>query len=187
MWTSDFRRDQIKYCKDRTANEFDAELRIVNFIDQKYYELLKKGGTIKSQTHPQIANYALAVRSYRALHCAADVLENGYYEYAMTLLRAVYENMLQMKYFATYREEATQYLYENKDFPPREVRKRLGKSGHTYSMLSEDYAHSLNVRSLIALTAEGSGEDWRVDPFPRYSSYYCLSVCFVGLILQVEH
>ncbi|MDQ3966890.1 MAG: hypothetical protein M3275_00670 [Thermoproteota archaeon] len=153
--------------------EFDSELRVVGYIDKRYYEMLKEAAKFRSQTKPQIANYALAVRSYRALHCAADDLENGYYEIAMTLLRSVYENMLQMMYFARYPEEATKWLNEGKELPPREIRKKLGKDGYTYSMLSEDYAHSLKVGSLIPLTSERSGDDWQVNHYPVYSPYDC--------------
>jgi hypothetical protein len=77
-WESDFRHEQMQFCKDCVSKQFGDELSIARTIIERYYEFLKEGGQVQSQTRSQIANYALAVRSYRALHCALDTLENGY-------------------------------------------------------------------------------------------------------------
>lgn len=177
MRTSDNRLNSMKNCKDHTSKEFGENLRIVKLIDERYYELLKEAAKVQQTPH-QIANYALAVRSYRALHCAIDDLENGYYEVAMTLIRSVYENMLQMMYFAKYEDEAKKWLYEAKKITQQEIRKKLGKDGSAYQMLSEDYAHPQKIRSLISLTSEGTGKDWKINPFPVYSNYDCLFCLF---------
>lgn len=174
MGTSDFRHEQMQFCKECVSKEFGNELSIARTIIERYCEFLKEAGKVQSQTKSQIAIYALAVRSYRALHCALDTLENGYYEVAMTILRSVYENMLQMMYFSSRAADAEKWLYEGKDFSQKEIRNSLGKDGKVYKMMSEDYAHSLLIRSMVPLTSERSaGTQWRVDPYPSYSPYDC--------------
>jgi hypothetical protein len=172
MRTSHLRQNSLKNCQEQASRDFYAELRIVKLLDQKYYELIEKAQKVE-QSSTQIANFALAVRSYRALHCAADNLENGYYEVSLTLLRHVFENLLQMIYFAKFAEEADKWLYRGKKIEQKEIRKKLAMDGSIYKRLSNDYAHSLQLKSMESLTSEGSGTVWIVNAFPIYSSNKC--------------
>lgn len=70
------------------------------------------------------------------------MLENGYYEASMTLLRSTYENILQMNYFAVDEKEAKQWLTEGKKIEQKVIRKKLNISPSLYNMLSRNYAHS---------------------------------------------
>jgi hypothetical protein len=60
-----------------------------------------------------MANYGLAIRNYRLLHCAMDDLESGYYEVAMNLLRTVDQCKNFMRYFAKdeNKNEATEWWF----------------------------------------------------------------------------
>lgn len=142
MRSSEVRRDLMSQCKELASKQFSLEVGLVKQIDKIYYEILKKTGEINPQTIQQKANYALGIRNYRLLHCAIDLLENGYYEASMTLLRSTYENILQMNYFAVDEKEAKQWLTEGKKIEQKVIRKKLNISPSLYNMLSRNYAHS---------------------------------------------
>ena len=67
----------MKDCKEYAYKEFADDLSIVKQIDRIYSEFLERIDRIHPRNYLQESNYALAVRSYRLLHCAEDKLEKG--------------------------------------------------------------------------------------------------------------
>lgn len=183
----------MRGCKELTAKRFPTEVGLVKQIDRIYYEVLKKTGEIKPQKRVQQANFALAVRGYRALHTAMDALENGYYEIAMTLLRSVYENYVQMDYFVTNPEAARQWIEEDKEFEQGDMRKKLGLSGDFYKLLSRNYAHPLKVTSIKPLILEVTDDGkMSLNIYPVFSDTECYTSLFLWIffankiIVQVQ-
>lgn len=99
----------------------------------------------------------------------------------MTLLRSIYENVLQMDYFAAYEKEAEQWLIEGKKIEQKDIRKKLGVSPSLYNMLSVNYAHSLKVGSLEPLVFEKKDGKLSLNHYPAYSP----SECMLGLFFWI--
>ena len=90
MRDSDARHNAMKDCKEQASKEFVIELSIAKQLDRIYSYIVDRAIPIQSQNLLQIANFGLAVKSYRSFHYAIDALETGYYEVAMTLLRSAF-------------------------------------------------------------------------------------------------
>lgn len=184
MRSSETRLDQIKGCKELSVKYFPTETSLVKQVDKIYYEIIKKMGNVKPQTRSQQANFVLAVRSYRALHCALDNIENGYYEVAMTILRSIYENYVQMDYFVTREEAARQWLAEEKTFKQGDMRKELGLSNDFYNMLSNNYAHPRELKSIKPLVLDISDDGkLSINHYPVFSNSECYTTLFVWIFL----
>jgi hypothetical protein len=181
MATSGTRQEAMKDCKEQATKEFAMELPIVRQMDEIYSEVLDRTHSIPSQTFVQQANYGLAVRNYRLLHCAADDLESGYYEVTMTLLRSVDECKNLMRYFAKdeNKNEAKEWWFNKGEkgetiLSHGEVRKRLGISRDMYELFSDFYAHAYDFRSLLPMVLD---ENTEYHTYP----YFIRDECYRGL------
>ena len=169
-------------CNQLAVRGFSLEFGLGKQIDKIYYEIIKKTGQVKQQNHAQKANFALAIRRYRFLHVAFDNLKDGYYEVSMTLLRSVYENYIQMNYFATFPDAAQKWLEENKAFEQGGMRKALKIKNSAYKMLSNNYAHPLHVESIDPLVLEVVDGRVSLNHYPVYSYSQC-ELCLIGWII----
>lgn len=180
MRNSDFRQNAMKDCKEQAAKEFGSEFDIITQVDEVYFEVLERIGLIPSKTYVQTANYGLAVRNYRLLHCAMDNLENGYYEVAMNLLRIVDECKNLMRYFAKgeNKNEAKEWWYNasKKILSHGEVRKRLGISGDMNELYADFYTHSYDFRSLVHVVLDEQNEYHLFPYFIRDECHRCLGL-----------
>ncbi|MGI0013288.1 MAG: hypothetical protein ACREBU_07595 [Nitrososphaera sp.] len=181
MRSSEIRHKLMKECKELASKHFPLEVALTKQMDKIYYEVLKRTGDIKPQTYAQKANYALASQSYRLLHCTLDTLEAGYYEVSMSLLRSVYERILQMNYFATYQDAARQWLEEDKKISQQEIRNKLGIRAELYEMLSIHYTHSLKAISIDPLVFEKADGKLSLNLYPVYSPAPC-RLCLMSWI-----
>jgi hypothetical protein len=210
MRTSDARIKAMKDCKEQAAKEFATEFGVVKQIDEVYSELLdglgpqiekvrsellNRNGTIQPDTNKyvKLANYGLALRNYRLLHCALDDLESGHYEVAMNLLRTVDECKNLMRYFAIdkNKNEAEKWWFNKGEKGKKvngkkvkgdpilshgEVRKRLGISGDMNEMYADWYSHAYDFRSLIPMVLDEKTEYHGYPYFIRDECYRCLGL-----------
>jgi hypothetical protein len=177
MRTSDTRLKAMKNCKELAAKKFATEFDIITQMDEVYSELLDRIGLIPSKTYVQMANYGLAIRNYRLLHCAMDDLESGYYEVAMNLLRTVDECKNLMRYFAKdeNKNEAKEWWFNKgekgkKILSHGEVRNRLGISGGMNELYADFYAHAYDFRSLLPMVLD---EKTEYHPYPYFIRDEC--------------
>ena len=170
--SSETRLRLIKECKEFGYQKYPLEFAIVKQLDIALYEVMKRASVLASQTKAQRANLSLGIRNYRLFHCALDLLENGYYEASLTLLRAMYENGLQMQYFCFHEDEAAAWL-QGKKIEQKVIRKKLNIDSKIYKMLSNDYAHSLLVQSLDPLVFDVKDGNVRLNHYPLFSLEDC--------------
>jgi hypothetical protein len=199
MRNSDTRYDALKDCKEQAAKEFATELDIVSKVDEVFSEVLDKIGTNPSEmTYVQKANYGLAVRNYRLLHCALDDLENGYYEISMNLLRTVDECKNLMRYFAIdkNKNEAEVWWFNKGEkgkwvngkkikgdpvLSHGEIRKRLGISGDMNELYADWYSHAYDFRSLLHMVLDVKKMKFQLYP------YFIPDECYRCLGLWIKH
>jgi hypothetical protein len=176
MRTSKTQENAMKYCKEYAYTEFPIDLSIVKQIDRIYSEFLERIDHIHPRNYLQESNYALAVRSYRLLHCAADKLENGYYDVAMTLLRSVYEDLVQMTYFVKDPTAAQKWWLMEKDKKRKQAKMRetVGMTNDIYGLLSNYYSHPMDLKSLIpTILTIGDDGNAKCHPYPYYLHDEC--------------
>jgi hypothetical protein len=173
MRSSETRHKQINDCRNSALRDFPNEFVLAKQVDKIYYEIMDKIGYVRPQTAPQKANFALAIRNYRLFHCAIDLTETGYYEVVMTLLRATFENFLQMNYFVKFEDEARKWLDEGKKISQKEIRDKLGVTGEMYGFLSVNFAHSLKSKSLNPLMFLQPDGHVALNQYPSYSENQC--------------
>lgn len=183
MSDSNTRYNAMKLCKEKASEEFATELSVVKQLDKIYSDILERAHPLPSLNFHQLADCALAVKSYRSLHYAIDALENGYYEVAMTLLRSVFENRNVMMYFASFPNEAREWLLNHREIRQATIRARLNLQieKDTYGVLSNFYAHPNKSDSMIPNIVDTRPNQSEFHPYPYYDSNECrLSVgCWI--------
>jgi hypothetical protein len=174
MRDSDTRYNAMKSCREQAYAEFAVELAVIKQLDNAYSDILDKAHPLPSLKFHQLADCALATKSYRSLHNAIHALENGYYEVAMTLLRSVLENRNVMRYFAQFQNEAEPWLLHGRKIDQSKIRDRLKlgvEEKEFYNMLSNNYAHPNKSDSMIPNIVDITTVEFH--PYPYYDSNEC--------------
>jgi len=103
-------------------------------------------------------------------------LKKGYYDVAMTLLRIVYEDLVQMKYFVKDPKAAEKWWFMKKDEKRKQAKMReiVGMTNDIYGLLSNHYSHPMDLKSLIPIILTvGDDRKTKYHSYPYYLHDEC--------------
>ncbi len=121
--------EESTFVKNKTANEFPEEIKLISSATSLYYEGFKYAKPIEDPTLA-LTRMGLVSQNFNTLNLATKATYYGYYLQSMILLRNVYENWLAFWYLAKYPEEVHKWVDPRWDTRPPKAETMRNKIDH---------------------------------------------------------
>lgn len=131
----------------------------------------------------KLAVLMLAVRNLRLLYCAADLLDNGFYDTCFVVLRSAFENGLLMKYLKTREDEAREWAL-GKRITPSKVRSGIKwqKAGKGIYGFMSNLVHANIEGAIFSVSILKKGMEFHAMPEYNSSFYDMCSKLLISII-----